>query len=88
MSKDVFTIFSEDGMHGATCIVSLEPSGDRYEYKVIHTTSGTSGAARSLPEAMERAAAAAKGHFKWASIESQLERMEKDIALMKKFIHQ
>lgn len=62
MLKDIFTKSPSNGMRSATCLVSLEPNDQGwYEYRVIHTTSGMSGAAKSLSEAIEQARAAAKG---------------------------
>lgn len=62
MLKDIFTKSPSNGMRSATCLVSLEPNDQGwYEYRVIHTIGSTSGAAKSLPEAMKQARAAAKG---------------------------
>ena len=85
MAKDVFTVYSEDGRHGATCIVDLESDDTgRYGYHVIRTTCGTFGWARSLREAMERAKESALEDFKYKTLEWIIKRLEKEMAALKR----
>ena len=85
MSKDVFTVFSEDGMHGATCLVDMEPDASgRYAYQVFHTTCGTFGWGRTLKEAMDHAEDSAREQFKYKSFEWIIKQLEKEIAALKR----
>lgn len=84
MSKDVFPVLSEDGMNGATCIVSLQPNDcGRYSYQIIHTTDGTFGSGESLRQAIERATEAAKWHFKYRSLHWKIKRIENELVQIK-----
>lgn len=84
MAKDVFTIYSKDGWHGATCIVDLEcDNNGRYGYHVIQTTSGTFGWAKSLKDAMKRAEETAYENFKYKSLEHSIKRIFNELNRLK-----
>lgn len=84
MAKDVFTVYSEDRRHGATCIVDLEcDSTGRYGYHVLPTAGGTFGWAKSLKDAMRCAEESAHKTFQYKNLEHSIERILKEFDTLK-----
>jgi len=84
MAKDVFTVYSEDGRHRATCIVDLECDGTgRYGYHIIPTTGGVFGWAKSLKDAMKRAEESAHETFQYKNLEHSIKRILKEFDTLK-----
>ncbi len=66
-----FNLYSDDGLQGATCIVTEDG-----HFEVIPTSSGTMGKADDFDAAIERCKEVAADHFRHSVIRMRVRRLK------------